>query len=577
MLMNKYYSFCFVAAVIVSNGLYAADNKTSNALKSTISAVSNKQTKLSYKYLKQLVRQGHQEEAITKAKIYLKSYPKNSDVLLLLGQLYFNKKEYFKAVEVLQTAHKITPGYVDVTLVLMNVYYALGDFNAALSVGYASLLRHPGDLRLLKKVSNIYLAEKKKSLKELAAQDKFIGISAVQGSTKVTTTKDKFISKSAIQGSNLVFTEEYERIKKLYDYGAHEEAKQQAIDYLQKYPQDSDVRLVLAKFYLEEKRYHRAREELIIVLENHPRYVDARVILINIEILEKNYQDALRIGKEGLVYDKQNKLLKKKIQDVKGLMYARVKKVPERESVKPIEEKKYEREIGFYQQQYYINDVQQVWDYTTLFYSQNTPLGKTYARLNYSNRFNNEAYQKEIEVFPKINEKLYLDLDIAFGNDPRLFPNQHYAAEAYYALAESLDVSAGARFNNVDRIHSFMVYTGSIAKGIDKLLFTFRPFHYVPNNGKSSTLYVMNGRYIIRDPFLYVGCVLGGGTSPDLANLTTVDFIVLQNRIISPYINFPLFKERLIVNLGYLFQRQVFPNKRVRDWNGGTVGMYWLF
>lgn len=241
------------------------------------------------------------------------------------------------------------------------------------------------------------------------------------------------------------------------------------------------------------------------------------------------------------------------------------------------EDKKYTHELGIYQQQYNISDVGKWWDYSTLYYGQETPLGKVFGKLNYANRSARQALQGEIEAYPKINKYLYFDLDFAFANDPNLFPSQVYGAEAYVNMGKTFDVSAGAKYNRVDERHQFTTYTGSLAKGIENNLITFRPYYFVPNHGSTSLLYTLNFRHFIQEPSFYVGFLLGTGTSPDLADLQTVDFIVLKNKIISPYINFPLFHEQLIVNLAYLYQHQEFPRGRIRNWNGGTVGLAWRF
>ena len=76
----------------------------------------------------------------------------------------------------------------------------------------------------------------------------------------------------------------------------------------------------------------------------------------------------------------------------------------------------------------------------------------------------------------------------------------------------------------------------------------------------------------------YFGIIVGTGTTPDLANLETVDFLVLKNRImVSPYVNFAVLNEQLILNLSFLYQNQVFPSERIREWVGGTMGVTWRF
>ena len=71
--------------------------------------------------------------------------------------------------------------------------------------------------------------------------------------------------------------------------------------------------------------------------------------------------------------------------------------------------------------------------------------------------------------------------------------------------------------------------------------------------------------------------MLGTGSTPDLADLQTVDFLKLQNKIVSPYINFAMLNDQLNINIGLLYQNQIFPSQRVRDWWGGTLGVAWRY
>ena len=409
----------------------------------------------------------------------------------------------------------------------------------------------------------------------------------------------------------------YERIKKRYSSGHTEEAITQAKIYLNKYPTDSDVRLLLGRIFFSNKDYQDAREELLMVLQQTPNYSDASVLLINVDMSLTNYQEALDIANSSLLLDPTNTDLigkrsgilytigseklpallvnKNTITRPVPILYLNVKekkiiatinthKIHQKNQNKtkkmaepPVEPKKYKNEIGIIQQQYYISDVKKTWDYSTLYYGRETPIGKVYGKINYNARFGQRAIQEEIEAYPKLNKNIYLDIDVAHANQPNLFPNQIYGAEAYVSVKEAFDFSVGSKYNIIDARHNFSLYTGTISKAIKSNLITFRPYYFVPGVGSASTLYTINFRHILREPYYYFGCMLGAGTSPDLASLETVGFIVVKNRLINPYINFPLLNERLIVNLNMLYLNQIFPRHKVRDWTGGTVGLAWKF
>ena len=406
----------------------------------------------------------------------------------------------------------------------------------------------------------------------------------------------------------------YEQLKILYAMGLQEEATLEAIRYLQLHPVDVDVRVLLGIFYYRAKNYVAAKNELINALKQTPKYSDASLMLFRIEMFNGEYQSALGIANDGLIFSPENLELKaarvKAISAISSVsppsllgyedqvVYHKPpafskKTLPnnaklnsqhqadnKKLATKANKEREYFNEIGIIQQNYYISDVSRTWDYSTLYYGRATRLGKVFGKINYANRLGYRAIQGEVEAFPKINKYIYLDVDFAFANEPNLFPNRSYVGEAYVTTKKAFDFSLGAKYNVVDKIHQFYVYTGSLTKFLNKNKnsVTFRPYYFVPVTGQNSTLYTLNLRHTITEPFFYFGCLFGAGTSPDLADLTTVDFLVTQNKIINPYVNFPLYNDRVNVKLSFLYQNQVFKSlNKVRDWTGGTMSLAWSF
>ncbi|MCX7117747.1 MAG: YaiO family outer membrane beta-barrel protein [Legionellales bacterium] len=379
------------------------------------------------------------------------------------------------------------------------------------------------------------------------------------------------------------------RLKILDEEGDRGVAIDGAEAYLKTHPTDSDVRLFLAQMYVGSQDLLKAREDLLTVLRQSPGDVDASLVLLNLDIERHFLKEALDVVNFALIFHPLDPDLLKKRADVANLMappvvVLRAPKVVvyptvfKREVIhKPVAEVTYLNEVGLYQQQYYISDVKRMWDYSTLYYGRQTSLGKVYGKMNYSNRVGKQAVQGEFEAYPKINNYLYLDVDFAYANQPNLFPGQVYGLEAYVSVPKTVDFSAGAKYNIVDNRHEFTVYTASLSKLFRQNFVTFRPYYFVPGVGAASVLYTLNLRHIVLDPDYYFGCVLGYGNSPDLANLETVGFIVVRNKIVNPYVNFPLLHNRLIVNLGFLYQNQLFPRQHVRDWTGGTIGLRWRY
>jgi YaiO family outer membrane protein len=542
----------FVAATY-ANEIPSSDNKP--VLQKPI-------TDSSYKKLRMLYAIGRYQESFDQSIIYLKKHPDDSDVRLLLGQLYFRLKDYTKAEQELQKVLDQNPDYTDASLILIQVQLIQGRYQSALNATNFALIFNPINQDLLKKKNSI-------NKLSLAHPPYLLG-------------NESQLSSSQWDPNKVVGPLEYKRLDELYASGLHEDAIQQALTYLKAHPLDADARLILGKFYYNEKNYVEARAELTEVLRQHPAYVDARLMLINVEMASHHELEALNLVKTGLIINKDNQALEQKLKNINAyfaeINKKNIKKYVAKVDVTPkIAEKTYLNEVGITQQQYYISDVTQVWDYSTLFYGRETPYGKIYGKVNYTNRQGYQAAQAEIEAYPKINDSIYLDLDVAYANSPNLFPSQAYGGEAYVSLEKAFDFSIGSKYNIIDKFHNFAVYTGSIAKNFGSNWLSFRPYHFVPSVGSPSTLYSVDIRHRVRDPNYYFGCVFGTGTSPDLADLITVSFIVVKNKIISPYVRLPFFNDRLLVNLSGLYQNQIFPRNRVRNWSGGTIGFAWIF
>lgn len=561
--MNKYYSTFFNAMILLGIIATIAQADESKSLLSTGIKISDQAC--SYDYLKERYALDRDAEAVPRAIACLKKHPIDSDVRLLLGQMYFDNKDYVNSRKELLNVLLLSPNYIDARLVLINIEMLAGNDEEALILANVGLLLNPIDPDLLKKKQDILNTQPYERPPLLLTMN--------QGVVQTAFNPKKTAAMPVNQ------TPEYKRVEKLYATGLHSKAIRQALTYLKEHPTDGDVRLMLGRFYFNQKDLSKARKELMIVLQQTPTYIDARLILINVEMSSNHDQEALALAKKGLLLSKHNKELMLKIKNIKHTINEKkhIKKIKNVAVIKKEVEKKYLNEIGVYQQQYYISDVKQIWDYSTLYYGRETRMGKVYGKVNYSNRLSNQAEQGEIEAYPQINKNIYLDLDIGFGNNPNLFPNQMYGAEAYVSLKKWFDFSVGGKYNIINSQQHFTMYTGTISKEVHSNRILFRPFYFVPGVGKNSTLFLLDIRHTFHDPYYYIGCILGSGTSPDLATLTTINFIVVNNKIINPYIKMPFYNERLIINLSFLYQNQIFPQNLVRNWSGGTMGVAWRY
>lgn len=480
-------------------------------------------------------------QAISEAKLYLKVHPDDGDMQFLLAKSYYLSSKDLQAIEILKNLLKQYQAYHEARVMLCQIYLKNHEYGLAYQLIQQGLKLYPNHTQF-------------QSLRAKILLDIYLG-------------------------------PPYLPLIKMYDKGLKETAIEKAQNYLKVFPDDADVGLVLAKLYVKEGQYDKARNLLLNHIYLYPSYTELYLSLINIDINLQRLKEGEKLAHLGLVFAPWDAQLQKKKNDLALLMLDKKAVKPHKspnqhvkveKSIAPTP-KSYLNEIAIYQQNYYITDVRKVWDYTSVSYGRQTQLGKLYGKINYASRLKRQAAQYEIEFFPKLNNFLYLDLDASVANQPVLFPNYAYSGELFVVFPHLFNSSYGAQMNRIDNRHQYSRFTTSISKDISVSNLTFRPYFYLPSAGASSILYTANYRYTFAEPYGYMGFIVGAGTTPDLANLETVDFLVLKNKILSPYINFALFQDRLILNMSLLYQNQIFPNDRVRDWLGGVLGATWKF
>ena len=82
-------------------------------------------------------------------------------------------------------------------------------------------------------------------------------------------------------------------INQLYQEGKLNQGKQLAETNLKKYPKDSDLQMMLGKYYVLSKDYDQARFALSKSIESNPGNVDAKHMLVTVETETKRYSSAI--------------------------------------------------------------------------------------------------------------------------------------------------------------------------------------------------------------------------------------------------------------------------------------------
>lgn len=109
-------------------------------------------------------------------------------------------------------------------------------------------------------------------------------------------------------------------INKLYQNNKWDEGKAKAQQQLEKNPNDSDMRMLIGKYYLHRRDYNKARYELVKSLADAPSNVETKQMLITVETQTKRYSSAICYINELLEANPYGKdLWRRKIELYRGL------------------------------------------------------------------------------------------------------------------------------------------------------------------------------------------------------------------------------------------------------------------
>lgn len=482
---------------------------------------------------------------------YLKDYPNDGDVMLQVGLIYLQQKNYTQAEFYLNKVLQRSPNYTDAKIALIRVKLA------------------------------------KKQLKAAAL---LINQVAKEDPNNSSLAQFRNLDRKTQDGSLIEKINEYRQKKQL------SAAICLAEHHLIENPHDTDMRLVLGNIYFQQKNYLRANYTYYYVLAQSPNNTDAKIGLINIALECGNdvFADCLTNQALALnpcnkalwvkkinVYTKQHKyavgaLLAKKLLRCDPCYKEAHAAFKEIWDINPFLTKGV-NEIGIYTLNDYVSDLHSVWNYSSLHYSLDTPVGRVNAQVNYANRLGIQGYEEQLDFTPIFNQYLSVELLGKHSNVPSLFPGYTLGAEPYVSFPNFLTVSAGGLHAHIIRSTFFNRYTASLIKEIDKYWLSFRPYYFVPNAGPRSVLYTATIRRYICENDFYVNLTLGAGKSPDLSDLETLNFLVINNRFISLGIKFPLFNHNLSVDLGTDYAQWTYPSGLVRRLYGGSAGLSYRF
>ncbi|WP_241480545.1 YaiO family outer membrane beta-barrel protein [Legionella norrlandica] len=371
-----------------------------------------------------------------------------------------------------------------------------------------------------------------------------------------------------------------EQIKVVYKKKNFNQTIELSKEYLKIFPQDIDASLYEGLAYRQLNQCNKAISVFKSILNTHPQYLEARLGLINCLLKGNNYSQTLEVVEQGLSLNPHHHellflkaktlfLLNRK-QEAATVLNQNLKINPKDEQsitlLRNMKEEEYNKNtelfsqrisatpkrvmsvgrknlelvtdeikrpkfiIGVFTDNMGVNIPRQYWNLSNFYGYWVTSLGAFGGSVNYATRYNQNATQLELDAAPNLGKYLTLDLTYAYADKPELFPNELESAELHAYLPYEIDGSFGGAHRKIAHFTLDSV-TGSINKFIGNYYLNFRPIHFIPGSGPTSTLYRFGIRRYGEDPNQYIGFIYMDGTSPDLTDLLSVDFIKIKDRL----------------------------------------------
>jgi YaiO family outer membrane protein len=302
---------------------------------------------------------------------------------------------------------------------------------------------------------------------------------------------------------------------------------------LQKTPENTDVRLFLARVYAWDGIMDSSRSELVVVLEALPNNLEALSFNIDLEIWDNKPEQALQVcNKTVRKFPSNEDLLLKKAQ-----LLHRLKRDDEAlvtlailEDVNPsnsrIREMRESIRADYILQGITVHDTYD--NYSTIYqpshlayiqYNRSTFIGTVFARLNMRNQNNATGIQGEVDLYPRISNGVYAYLNYGFaGSSSLLFPSHRIGAESFFKLPYAFEGSLGLRYLYFSSGNDVMMYTATIGYYYKDFWFSVRPF-IIPSSISFSRSLSLTSRYYYdgrADEF--ISARIGAGFSPDERN-----------------------------------------------------------
>jgi len=331
----------------------------------------------------------------------------------------------------------------------------------------------------------------------------------------------------------------FETARKLAFNQQRKQAQDTLVNILTKYPNYHEIRTFLATTYAWDGDYKKARKEFDQVIQKAPDNKENWIAAIKNESWADAPYEALEMAKKALKKfpnDPEITLLKAAaLKNTNNPLEAQstaqevLTKQPDNKEatdfLEGLNSSLRTNTIGLRASVDLYSKTFDPMQYYSLSYTKQTKYGSIISRVNVNRRFQENAAQLEVDMYPKITKGLYAYVNVGYANS-FIFPDLRYGAELYKSLPHSLELSAG--FRTLKYSTTTNIYTGSIGWYTGNSYWSLRPY-FTPGEGGTSTSAALNYRKYRSNADNYIGLLFSMGVSPEINQFNDANNTAIVN------------------------------------------------
>jgi YaiO family outer membrane protein len=239
---------------------------------------------------------------------------------------------------------------------------------------------------------------------------------------------------------------------------------------------------------------------------------------------------------------------------------------------------KYHNEMGFDFDKARISDLNTYWDAGDLFYYHINEYGKFGALVNRLKKFGTIAEQYQLDLNPKITDKIYANLSIAQSKKSQTnFPTTQYRVEGYWAAPYAMEFSLGhgGRMYQNFTGEKIYYYTASAGLYFGNYFVWVRPTHHTP---QSLNFYEGGITRYFSDTHHYVRLSINSGKLPDIGDLPPLDALIIAQQEYGANLSGQFgMTTCFYLRWGLGYAKLVYPNNLHRYISDANIGLLWRF